>query len=72
MSDIMHGMSGQEHGGGGGAEVHDSGVKDGFGRLFAFLSIIPHIIFTFVDDDEKNRIIARQHAATGGGGGGGH
>ena len=57
-----------EHGGGGG-DVLDSSAKDAFGKVFAFLSFIPQIIFTFTSDDEKNRMISRQHTATGGGGG---
>jgi hypothetical protein len=56
-----------EHGSG--SDMLDSGAKDGFMRIFAFLSFIPQVIFTFTSDDEKNRMIARQHAAVGGGGG---
>jgi hypothetical protein len=63
-------MSHAEHGGGGGGDVLDSGAKDGFGKVFAFLALIPQAFIAFVTDDEKNRILARQHAATGGGGGG--
>jgi hypothetical protein len=58
-----------EHGGGGGGDVLDSGAKDSFGKVFAFLTFIPQIIFTFTTDDEKNRMINRQHSSTGGGGG---
>ena len=60
-----------EHGGGG--DILDSGLKDGFGRVFAFLSLIPALFFAVTSDDEKNRTIGRFHAATGDSGGhGGH
>lgn len=61
---------GAEHGSVG--DVLDSGAKDAFGKIFAFLSFIPQVIFTFTSDDEKNRMFARQHAATGSAGGGHH
>jgi hypothetical protein len=53
-----------EHGGGGG-DVLDSGFKDGLGRVFAFLSLIPHLIYAVTSDNEKDRTISRLHAATG-------
>lgn len=53
-----------EHGGGGG-DILESGFKDGFGRVFAFLSLIPQLFFAVTTDNERNRTVGRFHAATG-------
>ena len=48
----------------------DSGLKDGLGRVFAFLSLMPHLFIAVTTNNERNRTIERLHAATDDSGGG--